>query len=147
VSLFRSPPIPGVSWRLVLGGSAGVLIGGVAIGLIFLGLSRLLAAPEGQSPGIAKAFVSHVATVFLFSPFVTWVGLIPGALLSIPAARAGWAGPGTAVLAAGLFFGLAGGVTGGPETLYIWASSALPFALLFWLGAWIAEPRLRAAPV
>ncbi|NBD29965.1 MAG: hypothetical protein GVY31_08000 [Alphaproteobacteria bacterium] len=143
MSLFRSPRVPGASWRMLLGGVLGVVLGALLLGGVFHGLAVLAASSKSNTPGFLDAVFGNMSAMMLMSPLVTWVGLIPACLLAIPAARSGWAGPGTAIATAAVFFGVAGFLNGGFYTMYLWSVAAMPFALLFWAGAWLLEPRLR----
>jgi hypothetical protein len=143
MNLFRSPPVAGTSWRLLLGGVLGVLLGALVLGAVFHGLAILTAPPPASSPGFIDSVFTNMSAMMLMSPLVTWIGLVPACLLAVPAARSGWAGPGTAIVAAAVFFGTAGFLNGGLYIMYLWSVAAMPFALLFWTGAWLLEPRLR----
>ncbi len=139
--LFRTTPLASFSWRAALGVCLVVLLITPAVGAFMYGgsiwlgqngVSTNLAAGIG-APGFLMVFGTFLAIFAL--PFALGLGWV--------AARAGWAGPLSAILMAAVI-GLIAALTYREPGWVVFLPVMFGFyGLLFWTGAIWWEPRLR----
>jgi len=120
-------------------------IGGGLIGFL---LMLLVWAAQANDLPIPVRHLSGVTNILLYSPIISWVGLLPAMLLSIWAMRKGWAGWFTAISTGATVGSIAlvaiarGDVNAFPTGIVVGSG----FAAFFWLVARIRYPKAFVYP-
>lgn len=90
--------------------------------------------------GETATALTGVSVVLLYSPVLTWIGLIPGALMLVVLLRLGWGGLGPA-LAVGLVLGwIATLLFGGPGPVPLFTAFGIVLSGVTWMVLRLRRP-------
>ena len=120
-------------------------LGGGLIG--FLLMLFVWAAQANDLP-VPIVPLSSVTSILLYSPLVSWIGLLPAMLLSIWAMRKGYAGWFIAIStgATGSGIALVVAARGDVNAILFWIVVGSGFAAFYWLVARIRYPKAFVYP-
>lgn len=138
----RTVPVSGgwPLWRPLLAGLVAALVGAVLLGAALLTVHSALQV-LGPS-GLAMSVLEGFGFMTLYSPMISWVGLLvalPAAGVALRQGRAGWLmAVGVGVPVGAVIYSLIAGTW--TEALVIGGVFGAELAMLFWLGMRLTAP-------